>query len=227
MLDHWQRLELRFDAVYSGFLASPAQMDIVERCILQHLTPGGLAVIDPVLGDNGKLDPTMTLEMVDRMRWLITRADVITPNFTEAAFLLDEPCRANISSKELSVWIRRLCDLGPRVVVITSVPLADRPNHSAVFAGQRDSDHIWKVECPFIPAHYPGTGDTFASVLLGSLLQGDSVPFGIDRAVQFVTLGIRATFGHNLPPREGILLERILDTLRAPVTANTYEVLEV
>lgn len=63
----------------------------------------------------------------------------------------------------------------------------------------------------------PERGDVFASVLTGSLLQGDSLAIALDRAVQFVTLGIRATFGQGLPNREGILLERILDTLRAPL----------
>ncbi len=73
------------------------------------------------------------------------------------------------------------------------------------------------MDCSYIPAYYPGTGDVFASVLTGSLLQGDSLAIALDRAVQFVTLGIRATFGQGLPNREGILLERILDTLRAPL----------
>ena len=226
ILDHWEALRLTFDAVYSGFMASPAQMDSVARAITHCLAPGGLAVVDPVLGDNGKLDPTMTPEMVERMRWLVTRADVITPNFTEAAFLLNENCKESISHAELIGWMRRLCALGPRIVVVTSVPVKDRPNQTAVVACQKDQPGIWKVECSYIPAHYPGTGDTFASVLTGSLLQGDSLPFAVDRAVQFVTLGIRATFGHHMPMREGILLERVLDTLRAPVTASNYEFLE-
>ena len=68
------------------------------------------------------------------------------------------------------------------------------------------------------PRHYPGTGDTFSSVLTGSLIQGDSLSIALDRAVQFVTLGIRATFGQGLPSREGILLERILGSLFAPVS---------
>jgi pyridoxine kinase len=63
-------------------------------------------------------------------------------------------------------------------------------------------------------------------VVTGALLQGDSLPIAMDRAVQFVTMGIRATFGHNLPSRDGILLERVLDTLRAPVTSSSFELLD-
>ena len=94
ILDHWERLGLHFDGVYSGFMASPEQMDSAARCIRNCLAPGGLAVVDPVLGDNGILDPTMTPEMVEKMRWLISCADIITPNITEVALLLDEPFSA-------------------------------------------------------------------------------------------------------------------------------------
>ena len=226
ILDHWESLGLHFDGVYSGFMASPEQMDSVARCIRSCLAPGGLAVVDPVLGDNGVLDPTMTPEMVEKMRWLISRADVITPNFTEAAFLLDEPCRAVVDLATLQTWLRRLSERGPSTVVVTSVPLHERSDSTSVVAYERGEDRFWKIDCAYIPAHYPGTGDTFASVLTGSLIQGDSLSIALDRAVQFVTLGIRATFGQGLPTREGILLERILDTLRVPLSACRCELLD-
>lgn len=108
ILDHWERLGLRFDGVYSGFMASTAQMDSAARCIRNCLAPGGLAVVDPVLGDGGKLIPTMTPEMVAKMRWLITCADLITPNFTEVCLLLDEPYSPEADLPTLKGWLRRL-----------------------------------------------------------------------------------------------------------------------
>lgn len=203
-------------------MASTAQMDSAARCIRNCLAPGGLAVVDPVLGDDGKLIPTMTPEMVAKMRWLITCADLITPNFTEVCLLLDEPYSPEADLPTLKGWLRRLAENGPKTVVATSVSLADgqasrKPECTSVLAYERDEDRFWRVDCSYIPAYYPGTGDVFASVLTGSLLQGDSLAIALDRAVQFVTLGIRATFGQGLPNREGILLERILDTLRAPL----------
>ena len=222
ILDHWERLGLRFDGVYSGFMASTAQMESAARCIANCLAPDGLAVVDPVLGDDGKLIPTMTPEMVEKMRWLITHADVITPNFTEVCLLLGEPYSPEADVPTLKGWLRRLSENGPATVVATSVPLADsevahKAECTSVLAYERDEDRFWRVDCSYIPAYYPGTGDVFSSVLTGSLLQGDSLAIALDRAVQFVTLGIRATFGQDLPNREGILLERILDTLRAPL----------
>ena len=225
-LEHWRKLELHFDAIYSGFLGSPEQMEVVEQTIRHCKAPGGFAVVDPVLGDNGKLDPTMTPAMVQRMRGLVGHADCITPNHSEACWLLDEEYTSTLSVKELRQRLVRLTDMGPEVAVITSAPVATRPGDTSVVAYHAGQKRFWKVDCPYIPAFYPGTGDCFASVLTGSLLQGDSLPLAMDRAVQFVTLGIRATFGHNIPRRHGILLERVLDTLRAPVTASGYELLE-
>lgn len=227
VLDHWERLGLRFDGVYSGFMACPEQMEHVARCIERCLVPGGLAVVDPVLGDNGVLDPTMTPEMVQRMRWLIGKADVITPNFTEAAFLLDEPYRKRIAPNELRDWLRRLRALGPKMVVITSVPADDDAHYVSAVGAQGEPEMLWRVNSDYIPAHYPGTGDAFASVLTGSLLRGDSLPIAMDRAVQFVTLGIRATFGHGLPTREGIALERVLPILQTPMLESHYIPLEL
>ncbi len=233
-LAHWQKLGLRFDAVYSGFLGSPGQAKTVAECIDTCLLEGGLAVVDPVLGDNGKLDPTMSMEMVESLRWLARKANCITPNLTEAALLLGEPMpdaavdqrSAYMDELEIKDWLVRLAEMGPEYAVITSVPLARKiKGGSAAVAYNRNEGRFWKVDCEYIPAFYPGTGDTFTSVLTGCLLQGESLPMAMDRAVQFVTLGIRATFGYDLPTRDGIILEKALGSLHAPLVVSTYEIL--
>lgn len=232
-LEHWQRLELKFDAVYSGFLGSPAQAAIVDECLRGILKDGGLAVVDPVLGDNGKLDPTQSAEMVESMRWLTARAGCITPNLTEAALLLGEAMPEAAFDQQSKVmdektakdWLVRLAKRGPSHVVITSVPLARRSkNGSAVLAYDSNEDRCWKVDCEYIPAFYPGTGDTFTSVLTACLLMGDSLPVAMDRAVQFISLALRTTFEHGTPPREGIMLEKVLGSLRLPMAESSYEI---
>ena len=90
IMDHWADMGLRFDAVYSGFLGSPEQSGLAARCIMEFLAPDGLAVVDPVMGDNGRLDPTQTPEMVEAMRMLVSHADVITPNIPFAT--IATPC---------------------------------------------------------------------------------------------------------------------------------------
>ena len=219
ILDHWGRLEFRFDGIYSGFLGAPGQVDSVMRAIREFRKPGGIAVVDPVMGDGGRLEPTMDDEMIRRMRELVSKADVITPNLTEAAFLLAEPYDPEPSMQTVGRWLRRLSEFGPRVVVLTSIPEGDR---LSVMAYDRQHDRYWKVGAKRLPVSYPGTGDAFASVLTGALLVGDSLPVALDRAVGFVSQAIRTTFGYDIPPREGILVERALPALGAPA-ANGYE----
>lgn len=222
---HWKQLGLTFAALYSGFLGSHEQISIVRDIIADFATPSTLVVVDPVLGDDGQLYGTMDHSMVGGMRELIRHADIITPNVTEAALLLDKPANVHsLDTQTIKSWADTLSRTGPRYVIITSVPELSRRGTSVV-AYDNSTERFWKVACPYIPACYPGTGDIFASVITGSLLQGDSLPLSLDRAVQFVSLAIRATFGHNFPEREGVFLERVLTSLNAPVSVSSYELI--
>ena len=225
IITHWRRLSLSFAAIYSGFLGSVEQIGIVRDFIRDFRNPDTLVVVDPVLGDDGKLYDTMGEGMVAGMRSLVASADVITPNITEACLLLGEPSLPAPSDTDaIKAWTRALSDLGPRCVIITSVP-EDSVRGTSVVAYDREAGRYWKVACPYIPACYPGTGDIFASVISGSLLQGDSLPLSLDRAVQFVSMAIRTTFGHNFPEREGVFLERVLPSLNAPVSMSSFELI--
>jgi len=226
IIDHWKHLNIPFDGIYSGFLGSSRQVDIVSDFIRFFSHDDSLIVVDPVMGDNGKAYDVMGPEMMRQMRKLVGLADVITPNFTEAAFLLDEPYPVPLDECGIKQWLLRMSDLGPRIVLVTSVPVPGQPKVSSVVAYDRDDGRYWKVDCDYIPAHYPGTGDAFASVIVGSLLQGDSLPIALDRAIQFTSMAIRSTFGYSHPAREGVLLEKVLNNLRAPVTTSSYEIWE-
>jgi pyridoxine kinase len=225
-IQHWRDLDLHFDAVYSGFLGSSEQIEIVSEFIDAFAGGQRLVLVDPVMGDDGKPYGPVQSELIRGMRLLVRKAQIITPNFTEACFLLDRPYRKQIEPGELKDWLLRLADLGPSVIIVTSVPLRQAGNTSVVVAYNREDGRFWKVDCSFIPAYYPGTGDAFASATLGSLLQGDSLPIALDRAVQFVTLAIKASFGYDLPRREGILLERVLSNLTAPLASMTYQLVD-
>ena len=221
MLDHWQRMGLSFDAVYSGFLGNPLQLEIAARCIGHFLKPGGFALVDPVLGDNGTLDPTQTPEMVEAMRQLIGHAHVITPNLTEAAFLLDEPYRPDISPDGLKEQLRRLAAMGPDRVVITSAP-ATRPGHCAAGRGLtrgRGASKMNELTSGLFLSS--ARGDTFSSVLVGAFLQG--TPRSSLSAVRFRPGIHGVTYGYDTRHSDGVLLERTLPALQDRCAIGEYE----
>ncbi len=225
-IEHWKELQLKFDAIYSGYLASAAQVEIVEHLIDTFHTPDMLVVIDPVMGDNGKRYASLGLDLVKEMQKLITRADVVTPNLTEAALLLEQPYSAHNDLATIKKWLVELTQKGPSTAIITGIPETPDNKITSVVAYESKTDRFWKVSCHYLPANYPGTGDSFTSMLTGALMQGDSLPIALDRAVQFISQGVRATFGHTYDTREGILLERILKNVDNPVAMGTYELLD-
>ncbi len=227
IIAHWKELGLKFDGIYSGFLGSARQVEIVKNFIEEFAEPQTLVVVDPVMADHGQLYPTMPPQMVEEMKKLATVTKVITPNLTEAAFMLDRPTPENISEQEARLWLRDLTALGPEMAVITSAPMLSRPGACTVIGYDRLDDRYWITERPFVPTQYHGTGDIFSSVLTGSLMQGDSLPVAMDRSAQFVATTIRATFGYresDLGHHE-VLLEKALGTLTVPVKNTCYELL--
>ena len=222
---HWKRLDLEFDCIYSGFLGSPKQIEIVADFIDYFGKKSKFIVVDPVMGDNGKLYSTMDNEMVVGMRNLIKKADIITPNFTEVMYLLGKEYDKNIDIEKVKEYLKELSNMGPKIVIATSVPEIEEnkmDKKTSVVAYDRENDVLWR----YIPASYPGTGDAYTSVVIGSLLQGDSLPMAIERGVQFITQCIMASYGFKYPKKEGVLLEKMLDVLKMPMIATNYEMLE-
>lgn len=219
ILQKWENLDLFFDAVYSGFLGSPLQVDIVERLMEKLGKKESIFLVDPVLGDDGKLYPTQTMELVQSMRRLAGKADIITPNFTEVCFLLDAPYEETITVKQAKEYLKALSHLGEskkkKSVLITSAPCAqgEEEKHIRVLAYDAKNKRFWQTKAPKIPSAYPGTGDSFASLFLGALLQKDSLPMAMARAARFVHDVMLTTYGYGTPYIDGIMLERALPQL--------------
>ena len=225
VIDHWKKLNVFFDAIYSGFLGSHKQIRIVQGMIDTFTNEGQLVVIDPVLGDNGKMYGPIKKKMISEMKSLIQKANIITPNLTESSLLLGKPFKSDISEKDIKEWMLQLSDMGPEIVVITSVPDKTPGKKFSVIAYNRNDSRFWKVPIDYITADFPGTGDCFTSVLTGSLLQGDSLPIALERAVHFISYGVRATFGYRYDQNQGILLERVLNRLNSPMSVSSYEII--
>jgi len=219
---HWKELHLRFDAIYTGYLASVKQMGIVSDFFDFFKNDRNFILVDPVLGDHGALYSGMTPEMIEGMRHLCSQAKVITPNLTEAAFLLGQDPRQDISGETAVRWCEQLSELGPEHVIITSAPGSNDRDVATIAYNRRDH-RTWRVVCDYVPASYPGTGDAFASVITGCMLNGDSLPEALDRAVHFIDMGIKATFGYVHDPLDGMNQEKVLHYLNEPLPYYKYE----
>ncbi len=200
-----------FSAVYSGYLGSPDQAALVRRAM--DYFPG-LRVVDPVMGDEGRLYQNIDEGMVRAMRALCGAADVITPNLTEACFLSDTPLpKGPVDAKFALSLLERLRSLGCGSAVVTSVRLKGRPGELATLAQEKDGP-AFALSTARVPAHFPGTGDLFASVLTGRLVGGASLIDAAATASDFVGQAVAFTLEQGTPAREGVLLEALLGRLQ-------------
>lgn len=223
LTNHWKKLKLEFDCIYSGFLGSPKQVEIVESIIKDFKTKDTLVVVDPVMGDNGNLYNSINVEMISQMQRLIKSADIIVPNFTEAAFLLNENPKELITKTEVKCWLKKLADMGPETVIITSVPDTENNKMLSVLSYEKNTDTYWKISSNKIDEFYPGTGDLFTSVMIGNLLHGENLPVSIDKSVSFVSQCIKASRGYDYPNRDGVLLEKELPYLNSNYYISNYD----
>lgn len=205
---NWQKESLEFDCFYSGYLASPEQIKVVEA-IFKSAPAHVLKVIDPVMGDHGKLYSKYTEKMQTEMRKFILNADLITPNYTEACFLLNENYQETLENLDIIYeYLLRIANWGIKQTIITGVNLSS--GQIANVGYNSDSGMFFVSYSPKLPVHYPGTGDIFTSVLLGYILLGLDTSIALQRATEFVYRCIEETYTQGTPTREGVLLEQIL-----------------
>lgn len=165
VMKHWKSLDIKFDAIYTGFLGSFEQLDIVKEFFDAFRQEDNLILVDPVMGDNGELYTVFTHEFAAGMRMLCQKADIIVPNLTEAALLLDEPFHPGpYTHAYIESLLRKLGALGPQKVVLTGVYFKEDELGAATY--DRTTDTIDYVFTQKIPGYYHGTGDVFASLAI-------------------------------------------------------------
>ena len=208
-LKHWKDLQLDFDCIYSGFLGSVRQIVIMEQVLKDFNADGqALVVIDPVLGDDGALYDTMDQEMVEEMGRLIRHADIITPNVTELKLLLGIPAEDALYAEDLQDLLPQMADKGPETVVVTGV---HRKNGGrCVCCYQKAEAQYQEIDYKELPICYPGTGDIFASVLIGGILQGRSLQESIQLSAYFICHAVADAIAAAEPIRDGVQLEKNL-----------------
>ena len=213
ILQHWQRLEITFDAVYIGYLTTPAQAALLTEQLPKLCREDTLWLVDPILGDNGQLYRGLSAENIAALRRLCQRADIITPNLTEAALLLEEEYQPHPTPEQVEGMLVRLRKLGAKNPVITGASREEGMTGAAAFDGI--SFH-W-AQTPAYPRAFYGTGDVFSSALLTGLMNGKNLAASVDLAVGFTHEAIRHTLSEGRPLRYGPCFEKALPWLMGNV----------
>ncbi|MBW6513278.1 MAG: pyridoxamine kinase [Candidatus Syntrophosphaera sp.] len=207
---HWKDLGLRFSAIHSGFLSSARQAGRIAGIIDQLRDEGTFVLVDPVMGDGGKLYSCFDAGIVRAMRELVGKADLITPNYSEAAWLAGADPSAGFDDATFLDWCRRISALGPRQIVVTSVP-GDDPGRLEVRYFNSGDGTLKSYPYIIRGGTYPGAGDCFAAFVLAGVVNGYELTDSIRAAVEIMSLatGLEPSLGHDW--REGIELEQVLD----------------
>ena len=207
--EHWKSLDLHFSSIYSGFLGSPEQVDIVSNFMDTFNSDNTLVYVDPVMAYEGELYSVFDYHMVDKMRELCEKADLLLPNITEACFLLKQPYQHGPYTRDyIEKIVRGLSDMGPEKVVLTGVYFDNEKLGAACYDRAED-----KVEYAFsekVPGQFHGTGDIFGSFCLAALLNGKSLLDSTQFAVDLTTDCILRTVARETNRREGVDFEGVL-----------------
>ena len=227
IMEEWKKMDFYPDGLYTGFLADARQADKAVEFIEQFAKEDTKILIDPVMGDNGEEYPIYTEALCEKMRFLVRRATVITPNLTEALLLLYGAQRAHVLWKELSLMDeerllkftestgKELSKEFDTEVVITGIDLPARENHQEI--GNlicQDGVQTW-VSTVKEGGSYSGTGDLFASVLSAGMVKGMDTVDSVRKAVKFLSKGIHDAVLEGTDRNEGICFERYLSELAA------------
>lgn len=205
----WKELDAFFDCIYSGFLASIDQINIVAEFIKSN--PEALKVIDPVMGDNGVIYDTYTKEMCIKLKELIKMADLVTPNLTEACILTNRNYNSIVVTEDnLTSIAKEIALLGAKKVVITGVVRDEEVWNIAYDKGNKKS---FIIKSKYNNKSYSGTGDIFTSIIIGMLLRGYDLKKSIEKATEFIQKSIEFTSQYNTDTKEGIMFELFLKEL--------------
>ena len=209
-MDEWRKLELHFQGICTGFLGSPEQIAIVSDFLRDFKEKDTVVIVDPVMGDYGKMYPTYSMETCLKMRELIPLADIITPNLREACILAGIPYEEKWSRKKLLWLAQNLSAMGPEKVVITGI-----------IQGEFIANYCYekgKEPCMFrtvkAGTQRSGTGDIFASIVAADAVNGVSFEQSVKKAGRFIKKCIVKSIEMGIPLTDGVCFEEFLHNLK-------------
>ncbi len=208
--EHWKREGLEFDAIYTGYLCSASQVYSVISAIEHIRNEKTMLLVDPVMGDNGRLYSGFSVSFTGYMLRLCQKATVITPNITEAALLSGMPYMDGICTEEyIEKLLHTLFERTHAKIVLTGVSLEKKKIGVAIF----DGEEITYCFTDKQPVSFHSTGDVFASVLTGAVLNGRSLKAAAQLAVNFTAGCIKQTLQDKANPKFGVNFENQIPNL--------------
>ncbi len=210
-MEDWQKNGVQFDGIATGFLGSAEQIAIVQDFIRAFKQPGTRVMVDPVMGDYGKLYASYTDEMCEKMKGLLGLADIVTPNLTEACRLLDRayPKDGKVDEGELEYMAAELSDRGPSQVVITGLSEGDTIENFIYEAGRGTMLREKKIG-----GDRSGSGDAFAAIVIASLVRGENLTDAVKKAADFISKCLKYAVELDLPWNYGLPFEEYLTELK-------------
>ncbi len=208
-LEHYKHMGVTFDCVFSGFLSSKEQMDIIKNAYT--LTEKGLKLCDPVMADHGKLYSSITDELVEGFKELCRHADLITPNPTEALILLGRDCTQETFTQEEAEEI--VSSLGEMYsdVIITGTKFVD--GSVACTGYDKEKKEVFFIPLNYLPVSYPGTGDLFGACLAAFMLDGNDLRTACEKTARFVEKVVGYTYQSGDETKFGVHIEPMLKYL--------------
>lgn len=208
----WQDNDLSFDGISTGFMNSLEQISIVINFIEHFKEPQTIVIVDPVMGDYGKLYPSYTQKLCEEMRRLMQYADVITPNLTEACQLLGWPYpeTGHTDRAYLRSLSEALAAMGPQQIVITGLADGDRIDNYLYETDQEPE----VISVRKIGHDRSGTGDAFAAIVSASIVRGESLHTAVTKATDFISKTLVYTEALDLPTNRGLAFEQLLTELK-------------
>ncbi len=212
IVDHWKQEKFTFDAIYTGYLGSFEQLDLVANFFKDFKTADNLIFVDPVMADNGKLYPGFTPEFARAMAKVCALADVIVPNLTEAAFMLGEPCRLEgYDEQYIKDTLKKLTATGARCAVLTGVSFA--PGKVGLMGYDSVKDEFFSYYHRRLNVSFHGTGDVFASTAVGALVRGKTLAEALEIAADNTVESIELTIADPDHENYGVRFERAIPKL--------------
>ena len=196
IINHWKNEGIKYDVLYSAYLGEARHIDIVLGIKKELLKDDALFLVDPVMGDNGKLYPAFNNDYVIAMRKLVKEADIIIPNLTEACFLVNEPYFEKYDEAYILNILNKLKELGSKDIVLTGISY--REGYIGIASLVNGEYHYY--EHKKISKSYHGTGDIYSSSFLGAYLKNNDILASIELAAEFVVASIENTLddsNHN------------------------------